>query len=72
MRAACDCYRSASSPTDDYKGLPCYDDAGGWLHIHENVLDADEGRWVEEEARERLQDLVRRLPGRALWFAHVR
>ena len=45
--------------------------AGGWLHLHENVLDVEEARWVAEAA-EALEGIARGLPGREAWEARVR
>ncbi|GAX76414.1 hypothetical protein CEUSTIGMA_g3859.t1 [Chlamydomonas eustigma] len=44
---------------------------GGWLHVHENVLDKAEGEWVET-AVQRIQSLTRAIQGRQHWVASVR
>lgn len=36
--------------TDPEAAGPVLQASGGWLHIHENVKDADEKRWVQETA----------------------
>lgn len=44
--------------------------AGGCLHVHENVKDAEEAGWVEQAAS-RFQAIARTLPGRGAWVASV-
>ncbi len=44
--------------------------AGGWLHVHCNVLDLDEGRCVEGAARE-LRTQLHSLAGRQDWSLRV-
>ncbi|EKX45664.1 hypothetical protein GUITHDRAFT_71161, partial [Guillardia theta CCMP2712] len=47
----------------------CLRDDGGWLHVHENVAEADEATWLRQ-LEEELEKIARR-QGRGEWRARV-